>query len=212
MKKIPNAVYAVVIAVMFLAGSVYLIGSSNRVAAQIVGLSQVSVQQEDQEHARSENRVQEVSRSNRNTADAASPSAHQNQENLVQPTANGFFIDVDVTAQKVLIYENNQLVKECLVSTGKNDATPLGRFKIQNRGEWFFSEKYQQGAMWWVSFKDWGTYLFHSLPMDRDQKLITEEADKLGMPASHGCVRLKLEDAKWIYDHIPEGADVYIHK
>ncbi|HAH78565.1 MAG TPA: L,D-transpeptidase, partial [Ruminococcaceae bacterium] len=35
-------------------------------------------------------------------------------------------------------------------------------------------------------------------------------ADKLGEPASHGCIRLPVEDAKWIYDNIPEGTKVVI--
>ncbi len=121
-------------------------------------------------------------------------------------------IDVSVAEQKVRIYENDAIVKEWTVSTGKDGSTPLGRFTIQNRGEWFFSEKYQQGAMWWVSFKDWGVYLFHSVPMDRNRNVLEEEAAKLGTPASHGCIRLEVDNAKWIYDNIPAGTPVYIHE
>ncbi|MBC7345294.1 MAG: L,D-transpeptidase, partial [Clostridia bacterium] len=33
----------------------------------------------------------------------------------------------------------------------------------------------------------------------------------LGQPASHGCIRLTMEDARWIYDHIPRGAPVHIY-
>jgi len=121
-------------------------------------------------------------------------------------------IDVSVSEQKVRIYEDDALVKEWMASTGKDGSTPLGHFKIQNRGKWFYSEKYQQGAMWWVSFKDWGVYLFHSVPMDRNRNVLEEEADKLGTPASHGCVRLETDNAKWIYDNIPAGTPVYIHE
>ncbi|MGE5544296.1 MAG: L,D-transpeptidase [Bacillota bacterium] len=121
-------------------------------------------------------------------------------------------IDVCVGEQKVRIYDNDTVVKEWTVSTGKNGSTPLGHFSIQNRGEWFFSEKYQQGAMWWVSFKDWGVYLFHSVPMDRDKNVLAEEAAKLGIPASHGCIRLETDNARWIYDNIPAGTPVFIHE
>lgn len=123
-----------------------------------------------------------------------------------------YLIDVNVSEQKVRIYENEQLLKEFLASTGKNNSTPLGDFVIENRGEWFFSEKYHQGGKWWVSFKGRGLYLFHSLPMDRNKNLLAEEAAKLGTPVSHGCIRLKEDHAKWVYDHVPEATPVHIHR
>lgn len=132
--------------------------------------------------------------------------------NYTQTDQSKYLIDVSISEQKVRIYENGQKVQEWIASTGENDSTPLGNFVIQNRGEWFFSEKYQQGGKWWVSFKGWGNYLFHSIPMDREQNILADEADKIGSPASHGCVRLQEADAKWIYDHIPQGASVNIHK
>lgn len=123
-----------------------------------------------------------------------------------------WWIDVNITEQMVRVYDGDQLVKEMLASTGIADKpTPLGSFKIQNRGEWFFNPKYGQGAKYWVSFKDWGVYLFHSLAMDENQEIIPEEAAKLGQPASHGCIRLEVENACWIYENIPEGTPVEIH-
>lgn len=124
----------------------------------------------------------------------------------------GRWIDVNITEQMVRVYDRDQLVKEMLASTGIADKpTPLGSFKIQNRGEWFFNPKYGQGAKYWVSFKDWGVYLFHSLAMDENQEIIPEEAAKLGQPASHGCIRLEVENARWIYENIPEGTPVEVH-
>lgn len=120
-------------------------------------------------------------------------------------------IDVDVSDQIVKIYYQDAEIKQFTASTGTNDSTPLGDFEIQNRGEWFFSDKYQQGAKYWVSFKDWGVYLFHSVPMDEQKNIIAEEAAKLGTQASHGCVRLEVENAKWLYDTIPQGTKVHIH-
>lgn len=49
------------------------------------------------------------------------------------------------------------------------------------------------------------------MPRDKDRNVIKEEYEKLGIPASHGCVRLKDEDAKWFYENIPEGTMVVIH-
>ena len=119
-------------------------------------------------------------------------------------------IDVSVGEQKVRVYDGDILVKDWTASTGVNNSTPTGTFLLQNRGDWFFSSKYGQGAQYWVSFKDWGTYLFHSVPMDRQGTVIEEEAAKLGTPASHGCVRLAIEDAQWLYRNIPTGTPVSI--
>lgn len=128
------------------------------------------------------------------------------------PPQNGYWLEVSVSEQKVRVYQDGTLIKEWPASTGTADKpTPLGVFATQNRGEWFYSPKYKQGAKWWVSFRDWGVYLFHTVPMDQEQNIITEEADKLGTPASHGCVRLEVENSKWIYDNIPQGVPVYIH-
>lgn len=123
----------------------------------------------------------------------------------------GYYISVSLADQVVHVYLDGEEIKAMICSAGTAEKpTPTGRFHIQNRGEFFFSEKYQQGGKWWVSFKDWGIYLFHSVPTDKDGNILEDEAAKLGQPASHGCIRLAVENARWIYDNIPEGAPVDI--
>ena len=123
----------------------------------------------------------------------------------------GYYIRVLLDRQVVLVYLDGQEIRAMVCSAGTvAKPTPTGRFFIQNRGEVFFSEKYQQGGKWWVSFRDWGIYLFHSVPTNRNGEIIPEEAAKLGRPASHGCVRLSMADARWLYDTIPEGVPVDI--
>jgi len=34
---------------------------------------------------------------------------------------------------------------------------------------------------------------------------------RLGMALSHGCVRLNINNAKWIYDNIPAGSTVCVY-
>lgn len=125
-------------------------------------------------------------------------------------SATKWKIDVSISEQKVRIYSGDELSKEWVASTGESNCTPLGSFTIKQKGEWFFSEKYKQGGKWWVAFKG-NNYLFHSVPMDRRQNIIPEEAERLGSAVSHGCIRLRVEDAKWLYDNIPEGTPVLIH-
>ena len=55
-----------------------------------------------------------------------------------------------------------------------------------------------------------GSILFHSVPYEQKDKSTLEwwEYDKLGTDASLGCIRLTVEDAKWIYDNCPKGTQV----
>ncbi len=119
-------------------------------------------------------------------------------------------IQVLLSDQKVRVLDSRgRLVKEFICSSGeKGSETPVGTFTISDRGESFFNAKVNEGAYYWTRF--YGTYLFHSVPFDKNRKMEKEEADKLGEPASHGCIRLPVEDAKWIYDNIPEGTKVTI--
>ncbi|MDE5830861.1 MAG: L,D-transpeptidase [Clostridia bacterium] len=55
-----------------------------------------------------------------------------------------------------------------------------------------------------------GSILFHSVPYVYQDKSTLEwwEYDKLGQTASLGCVRLTVEDAKWIYSNCIAGTKV----
>lgn len=119
-------------------------------------------------------------------------------------------IDVSLSAQRVTVYDaKERIVKQFVCSTGsEGNETPTGTFRIQARGKSFYSETVQEGGYYWTQFK--GDFLFHSVPFDKNRQMEPEEAAKIGMPVSHGCVRLPLEDAKWIYDNIPRGTVVTI--
>lgn len=111
---------------------------------------------------------------------------------------------------KVNVYKNGEVIKVMIASLGMDESeTPSGTFRIQNRGESFFSEKYDEGAKYWVRFKD--NYLFHSIPYDKNDNLLEEEVLKLGTCSSHGCVRLFLDDAKWLYENVPDNTLVVIN-
>ncbi|URZ07631.1 L,D-transpeptidase [Clostridium felsineum] len=119
-------------------------------------------------------------------------------------------MDVDLEKQKVNVLDaKNRLVNSFVCSSGMDGYdTPKGQYTIKERGYSFYSKKYQEGAYYWVQFM--GNYLFHSVPFDKNQNLEPAEASKLGNKASHGCVRLAITDAKWIYDNIPKGTLVNI--
>lgn len=141
-------------------------------------------------------------------------------ESLTQDNINTFNIEskteyllyVNLATQKTDIFQgsanNWNLIKSFSCSTGiAGEETPKGVYSIQTRGDWFFSDEYQQGGKYWVQFM--GDYLFHSLPFNEDQSQIVDET--LGTPASHGCIRLKVEESKWLYDNIPNDTKLIIN-
>lgn len=140
----------------------------------------------------------------------AARAASNNNTLASEKSYTSYRIIVSLNEQLTKIFkgseENWELIKSINSSTGLPGAeTPKGTFRISSRGNWFFSQKYQEGAKYWTSF--YGNYLFHSFPMDRNKNILDYT---LGKPASHGCVRMTVEDAKWIHDNIPNGTKVIV--
>ncbi|WDC85221.1 hypothetical protein PL321_07100 [Caloramator sp. mosi_1] len=70
--------------------------------------------------------------------------------------------------QSTLIYnkQNNKidLVKTFVCYTGvKDKSTSKGIFTITERELWFYSNKYKQGGVYWIRFKE--KCLFHLFPI-----------------------------------------------
>lgn len=124
-------------------------------------------------------------------------------KDLLKKIRGVYKLFVDLEYQHVYVYKNNELIRTMLCSSGMAGYdTPEGKFKITDRGNYFYSDKYGEGAYYWVRFH--GAYLFHSIPCDKSGNIIQSELDMLGAKASHGCIRLSMEDAKWVYENIPK--------
>ena len=99
----------------------------------------------------------------------------------------------------------NIAYKRFICSTG-ND-TPYGTYytPVKYRWRYLVGPSYGQYCTRIV-----GGILFHSLPYDKQDPftLQTQEYNKLGTTCSHGCVRLRCIDAKWIYDNCALGTRV----
>ncbi|QMU08115.1 L,D-transpeptidase [Levilactobacillus suantsaii] len=125
------------------------------------------------------------------------------------------WLDVNTSRQRVYVKDGNKVLYTmyCSTGTGKKNGTPKGTYHIQaERGKFFYNQNSGEGARYWVSWKDHGIYLFHSVPTDKNGHYIKKEAEQLGKSAaSHGCVRLSVSDAKWVYEKIPYGTKVVIH-
>ena len=123
-----------------------------------------------------------------------------------------YLVFVNIAEQKTYVYEGSKndwtLDKTFTCSTGiEGKETPVGIFTVQTRAPWFFSPKYGQGGKYYVQFM--GNYLFHSIPFNSDKTTISDPT--LGVPASHGCIRLSVEDSKWLYDNVQNGSKIIIY-
>ena len=127
-------------------------------------------------------------------------------------------LEVSIDDQRVYAYrltENNtyEQIKTFVCSTGLNDSTPRGVFTSTTRPQerWHYFVKYNCWAQYTYIIE--GAILFHSVIYSdkSESSLRTSTLNNLGDPASHGCVRLQVEDAKWIYENCEKHTIVVIY-
>ena len=99
-------------------------------------------------------------------------------------------------------------VKAMICSTGSD--TPLGTYRTPAKYRW----KLLLDNVWGqYSTRITGGILFHSVWYYKQDPstLSAVQYNKLGTMCSHGCIRLTVADAKWIYDNIEAGTKVIIN-
>ena len=128
-------------------------------------------------------------------------------------------LEVNCEQNVVNVYERDEngeyknCVKVMLCSVGS--ATPMsGTYSLKKYGGWEW--KGLQGDVYGqYATQITGNILFHSVPYTKrgdNSSLEYWEYDKLGTPASLGCIRLTVKNAKWIYDNCAAGTKVYFYK
>lgn len=128
----------------------------------------------------------------------------------VYTSNTNYLILVDRAACKVSIFAgsfgawNNIKYWDC--APGKaSTPTVSGTFTVQGKGYYFDSGSAR--CYWYTQF--YGNYLFHSVLYSKYNGSLMD--GRVGIPLSHGCVRLQIDNAKWIYDNIPRGTKVVIY-
>ena len=125
-------------------------------------------------------------------------------------SSTGYLILVDRAACRVGVFSgrsgswNMVYFWACAPGTA---ATPTvgGEFTVQGKGYYFDSGSSR--CYWYTQF--YGNYLFHSVLYSKYNGSLVD--GRVGIPLSHGCVRLEINNAKWIYDNIPRGTKVVIY-
>lgn len=134
-----------------------------------------------------------------------------------------YYITVDLTNQIVTVYDSEKktddinIVRQMICSTGRNATpTPTGTVRLPSkssaseRSEWYYFPKFKCYAKWATRIR--GGILFHSTLFTAAKKGPTSSSTRaLGSKASHGCVRLRVEDAKFIAKNCPSGTKCRIY-
>lgn len=149
-------------------------------------------------------------------ADQATMTAlfNENAKKALKP----YVLKVSVSDQRVYAYapdrngEYTDLVRTMKCSTGrKSTPTPKGTFTDTGPGaRWHYFKKFNCWAQY--AFYIQGDILFHSVLYNKKNGPVTQSSvNHLGSRASHGCVRLSVEDAKWIWNNCPSNTKVIVY-
>ncbi len=152
---------------------------------------------------------------------------------LEKLTPGNVFLVVNTTENTFALYKNSEIVRKGLCSTGSfvemevdstksyTFETPKGVLTVKNKitnpvwrkPDWAFIEdglpvpppnssvRYERNVLGDYALSLGHGYLIHGTLYQR----------LLGLPVTHGCVRLGDEDLKVIYDTMPVGAKVFIY-
>ncbi len=121
----------------------------------------------------------------------------------------GKYIDINLAKQQLSIFENGARLGTYKVSSGKRGmATPTGTFKVLSKAGRAYSKKYNLYMPYWMAFTGAG-HGIHELPEWKSG--YKEGANHLGIPVSHGCVRLGVGPAAKVYGWSDIGTPVVIH-
>ena len=122
----------------------------------------------------------------------------------------GKYIDVNTSAQVLSTFENGKLLDSYMISSGKRGMeTPKGETKIYNKFPRAFSRAYGLYMPYWMALAPSGKFGFHELPEWPNG--YKEGQAHLGIPVSHGCVRLGVGPAEKIYNWAEIGTPVVIY-
>ncbi|MEG1844835.1 MAG: peptidoglycan-binding protein [Clostridia bacterium] len=145
----------------------------------------------------------------------------QTQEVLFSASARHdetpYILRINIADQTVYVEEKAasgeyETVREMVCSTGTaSNETPRGIFRRTGpQDRWHYFTKFDCWAQYTYIID--GDIMFHSVLYSArsEQTLRTSSVDNLGGKASHGCVRLAVDDAQWLFEHCAKGTIVIV--
>jgi lipoprotein-anchoring transpeptidase ErfK/SrfK len=128
----------------------------------------------------------------------------------------GAVIVIRRESKGLYLYSGRRLVRRLGVATGQaRYPTPLGSFMVADK---------QYNPWWYPPSSDWAKGLKPVPPgpgnplgtrwMGLNGGLVgihgTPDAASIGYSASHGCIRMRIPDAEWLFEHVDVGTPVVI--
>lgn len=118
-------------------------------------------------------------------------------------STESFWVEVDLSKQKLYLWQGEKIIFSCLVSTGiSRYPTPTSRFRVWGKflyddmtggsrtaGDFYFLPKVPYVVYFYKDFALHGTYWHQNF----------------GQRMSHGCINLSIPDAKCLYQKLKIG-------
>jgi len=160
----------------------------------------------------------------RRTAAAVEAAVRTTQREPIRPVFRriaaqrrvGAVIVIRRESKGLYLYDGRKLVRRLGVATGQSRyPTPLGSFVVADK---------QYNPWWYPPSSDWAKGLKPVPPgpgnplgtrwMGLNGGLVgihgTPDAASIGYSASHGCIRMRIPDAEWLFEHVDVGTPVVI--
>jgi len=126
------------------------------------------------------------------------------------------YIEVDISQQRMYLFQNGKVLKTFPVSTGLDEPTPIGKFTVLNKMGLGFSTIYNVWLPWWMGFS-YSDKLHAYFGIHEQPYVLTSEGkpiipdNRLGTPSTGGCVALAPGAAQEVYWFASIGTPVYIY-
>ena len=126
------------------------------------------------------------------------------------------FVLVVLSEQRVYVYNTRKrLIATMPVSTGADDTTPVGTFKVFSKSaQAYYSPNPGERMKYMTRFtkgREGDNIGFHGIPYRVTPKGDIPMFTPVGVtPVSHGCVRMRVSDAKWLFNNIKLGSVVRV--
>ena len=126
------------------------------------------------------------------------------------------FTRIVLDEQRVYVYNHRKrLIATLPASTGVDDQTPVGTFKVFSQSaQAYYTPNPNERMRWMTRFtkgREGGNIGFHGIPYKVTKSGEIPFPTPLGVaPSSHGCIRMRVADAKWLFQNMKIGTVVSV--
>jgi hypothetical protein len=133
----------------------------------------------------------------------------------LNPNMHSKFVEVNKSQQRAYLFENGQMIKELIISTGITWETPSGNFRVLNKVPMTISYSYIWYMPWYLPIGTMmgGYYFgFHEIPyqVSYNGMIYSRDPETIGSPATGGCIQVLKGQAEELFNWAEVGMPVYI--